>query len=90
MQVEPAPAPPIPVRWYFVDGRDDFLPPNPWGSRNWLPDPDQTFPLGEVAGASREWVDGSPPPAIPGVVPPGCPFFPPEGQAFEWDWGPLR
>jgi pimeloyl-ACP methyl ester carboxylesterase len=65
-------APTITVRWFFVPKDAPSLPfPTVFASRNWIRGEISPFPnLGEVEGATRQWVDGQ----GPGTALKGIPF----------------
>jgi hypothetical protein len=55
------------VRWYFTLPGARFFPvPTSFGSRNWFPTKTNWPLIGEVEGATRQWVNGQPPAVYPG------------------------
>lgn len=60
------------IRWYFVDQATPSLPfPTIFTSNEWLDEPEGDQALGEVPGAPRTWVDGTPPFPVAGGTPCG-------------------
>ena len=63
--------PPGRIRYYFVDEATPFLPvPCVFKPSDWDNVPEGLFPVGEVPGADRTWVNGLPPYPVAGTGPP--------------------
>lgn len=66
----------VTFQWYFVDEDTDVLPfGTAFTSNEWMDTPEGDFPVGEVAGAERTWVNGIPPYPVAGGPPCGAPFL---------------
>jgi hypothetical protein len=59
------------IRWYFVPEGTPLLPfGTAFTSNAWLDEPEGDQDIGEVPGADRTWVDGSPPYPVDNAGPP--------------------